>query len=207
MENVTLRERASEKIEEWKKDVEQLKNQLQHTTEEAKESFENQKVALGKWTDHMKSELDKVESIGEEKAKTLRGNLEDLRVQTALGRMESAEALRNQQKKINQSIHNLKYSVSKVEKEAIGTEKALLKSANESLEGYQTKFEVYRLQLDDKKEGAVQSWNDAKDDIELRLSKMSTKLEDGKEQASDKWEHFSKEMKESWKHLRQAISE
>lgn len=38
-----------------------------------------------------------------------------------------------------------------------------------------------------KKEDAVQSWNDAKDDTELRLSKMSTKLEEEKEQVSDKW--------------------
>jgi hypothetical protein len=207
MENVTLKERAFKKMEVWKDDVTQLKNQLQHSTEDAKESFENQKIALGIWTDKMKNEFDRVEGIGEEKAKILKGNLEDLRVQAALGRMDSADALHDQQKKINQSIHNLRYSVAKMEKETKGNAKSLLDSANHSLEGYQTKFEMYRIQLNDQKEGAVQSWNVVKDNVTLRLSKMSTQLEEGKEHAADKWEHFSDEMKESWKHLRKAINE
>ncbi len=206
MKNTNLKDKVSEKMEAWKKEMEQLKNQLQHNGEEARESFENQKVALGKWIDKMKDEFDRVEGIGEEKAKTLRGHLEDLRVQAALGRMDSADALHEQQKKINHSIHSLKHSVTNIEKEAAGKTKSLLENANHALEDYQTKFGIYRLQLNDKKEGAVQSWEDTKEDISLRLQKMNAKLDEGKEKAADKWEHFSDEMKESWKHLRKAIT-
>ena len=206
MKNATLKDKVSEKMEAWKKEVEQLKNQLQHNREEAINSFENQKVALGEWTDKMKNEFDRVEEVGEEKAKTLRGNLEDLRVQATLGRMDSADALHEQHKKINQSLHNLKHSVTKMEKEAVGKTKSLLENANQSIEQYQTKFEMYRLQLNDKKEGAVKSWEETKEDVFLRLQKINTKLEEGRDKASDKWEHFSEEMKESWKHLRKAIN-
>jgi uncharacterized protein YoxC len=205
MEKVTLKTRAAEKLEAWKKNVEELKNQMQHNSEEAKDSFEKQKAKLVKWTDEMKVEFERVEGIGEEKAKAVKGNLQDLRVQAALGRMESADALHDQQKKINHSIHNLKQSISKMEKDAEGNAKALLEKSNETLERYQNKFEMYRLQLMDAKEGAIESWQERKDDISLRLQKMSTKLEAGKEEASERWEGFSDEMSEAWTHFRKAL--
>ena len=98
------------------------------------------------------------------------------------------------------------YFFTKMEKEAVGKTKSLLENANQSIEQYQTKFEMYRLQLNDKKEGAVKSWEETKEDVFLRLQKINTKLEEGRDKASDKWEHFSEEMKESWKHLRKAIN-
>lgn len=205
MEKGTLKTRASEKMEEWKKEVDQLKNQLQHNTEDAKSSFEKQKANLLKWTDEMKHEFEKVEGIGEEKAKTFKGNLEDLRVQAALGKMDSLDAWHDQQKKMNHSIHNMRNSIAKMEKDAAGNAKALLQQSNYTLDGYQTKFEMYRLQLIDGKEGAVQSWNDRKKDITLRLEKLSNKLEEGKTDAAEKWDGFSKEMGEAWSHFKKAL--
>ena len=50
MEKTTLKERASKRIEEWKKDVDHLKGQLEHTKEESKETFEKQKKSM-MWID------------------------------------------------------------------------------------------------------------------------------------------------------------
>lgn len=205
MEKITLKTRATKKIEAWKKEVEQLKNQLQHNTEEAKTSFEKQKSNLLKWTDEVKNEIERVEGIGEEKVKTLKGNLEDIRVQAALGRMESLDAWHDQQKNINHSIHNMRNSITKIEKNTVGNAKTLLEKSNRTLDSYQTKFEMYRLQLIESKEGAVQTWNDRKKEITLRLQKLNNKLDEERTEASEKYENFSKEIVEAWSHFKKAI--
>ncbi len=205
MDNVTLKTRASEKIEAWKKEVEQLKNQLQHNTEEAKQSFENQKEKLVEWTEEMKEKFERAEEIGEEKTKAIKGNLENIRVQAALGKMDSADALHDQQKKIRSSMQELKRTFSKMEVGATENAKALLDKSSQKLERFQNKFEMHRLQLVDTKEGVIETWQDRKDDISLRLQKLSNILEESKEEAIERWEDFSQEMTEAWVHLRNAF--
>lgn len=205
MEKVTLKKRASEKMEAWKKEVNHLKEQLGQNAEEAKESFELQKKAVVRWTEEMKEEVEKLEEVGAEKFKNLKANLEDLRVQAALGRMETADTWQEQQKKINHSMHNLKTTVMQREKGAEENVKALLGKAAEKVDDFQTRFEMYRLQLADDKEGVMQNLQERKEDIQLRLEKMSAKLEESKEEMEEKWEHFREEMGEAWVHLKKAI--
>lgn len=206
MDNVTLKSRASEKIEAWKKEVGQLKNQLEHNQEEAKDYFEKKKSALVNWTEEMKEEFERMEGVGEEKLNELRGNLEELRLQAALGRMDSKDAAQEQQKKINKSIHNLKNSFVKMEKEGEKDAKEFYQKAAETLDNYNTKFEMFRLQMMYGKDDAVQSFKDRKNNIAMKLDKLNTQLEVKKEVAEDRWEHFSEEISEAWTHLKKAIS-
>lgn len=205
MKKVTLKDRASEIIEGWKKEVNELKTQIQHSRDDAMIAFENQKTNLLEWIDEAQDEFVRIEGIGEDKAKIFKGNLEELRVQAALGKMETRDALHDQQKKINLAIHNLKFAITNMEKEAIGDAKELLEKFNQRLEGYETKFEIYRLQLNDRKEGVAQLWDLRKDKIILRLEKVKDKLEEDRGEASERWEGFSSEMKEAWSHFKKAV--
>jgi len=205
MENVTLKTRVSERIEAWKKEIEQLRKQLQHNREEAKESFENQKEKLANWADDMKDEIERVEGIGEDKLKELKGKLENLRLQAALGKMESVDAMNDQQKKINEGIHNVRGTMSKMENEVAENVKSLLEKSNQTLDRFQNQFEMSRLQLLDTREGVVQTWKDRQEEISLRLQKLNDKLEEGRNDASERWEDFSSEMQEAWVHYKNAL--
>lgn len=207
MDKITLKSRASEKMEAWKKEVAQLKNQLQHNQEESKDYFEKKKSTLVKWTGDMKKEFERVGGVGGEKLNDLRGSLEELRVQAALGRMDSLEAAQAQQKKINHSIQNLKSSIIKMEKEGEVEAKEVYQKAVVNLDNFKTKFDMFRLQMMYGKDDAVQSFMDKKSEIAMRLDKLSAQLEERKEVAEDRWEHFSEEIGEAWTHLKKAIKD
>lgn len=204
---MTLKERAAKRLTEWKKDVDQLKNQLEHTKEESKETFEKQKKSMVKWIDNVKEKIDEVEDFGEEKVDVLKGKMEEVRLHAALGRAEAEDEWKEQQKKLNKSIQDLKMSVSKMEKGVEGNAKTLLENTKYTLDGFYTKFDLLRLKLASGKDETIQVWQDRKEEILKNISKLNAKIEIQKDKIEDKWENFSDELGEAWDHLKKAIKD
>jgi len=205
MDKITLKDRISKKVEDWKKDIDQIEDQLEHSQEEAKIAFEKQKEKLLNWTEEIKKELDHLEDVGEEKARDFKTNLEELRVQAALGKAEAIELFHERQKQLNLAVHNTKLALKNLRKTTSERSSTFLEKSQDTLERLHTSFDMFRLQFNLGKKDAAQTWQERRKDIATRLNKMKAKLASAQEHSADRWEHFSEEMMEAWSHVKEAV--
>lgn len=116
MEKLLLKEKISKKMQDWKDDVFEMKEKLENSLEDVADSFEKQKDNMRDWTEKVERELKKLEELSEEKANLFKGKLHNLRDQLGLGKAETEVILKEQQKKINQAIKELKEAISGISK-------------------------------------------------------------------------------------------
>ena len=200
-----LKTKIRSRLNNWKASAEYLHMQLHLGTKEAREEFEEQKKSLGDWIDNQSKKLQNTKDITHKKALELKASLEELRVQAALGKAETEDALKEQHKKLNESIHNLKQEINEVYGNTKGKVNEYAEEINETLDEYHTRFDLFRLQAHLAKMDSTESWNKKKKELSAKLHDLGVKLESNKEQASDKWDNFSDEMSEAWSHIRNAF--
>lgn len=201
----TMMEKAKERLNEWRASVEQLNVQMHLGAEEAKEEFEKQKKNLAHWADETRKKVGDMRDVSEEKASQLKGALEDLRVQAALGRAEGKEAIQEQQKKLASAMSSLKKKMSGLYESSEENVKEFADRAEHKLEDYHTKLDLLRLKAYLGKEDLESNWEERKKEISRKIQALSHKIDRQKDKAEEGWDHFSKEMKESWTHLRNAF--
>ena len=204
---MTIKERVSKKVEDWKEDIEQIEDQLEHTGENVKDAFEQQKAKLSHWIEEVKKDLDRMEDVGEEKAKNFKGKLEELRVQAALGKADAEDVFHERQKQLNLAVHNTKVAVAKFKKTASEKTNEFLEKSQQTLDRFHTSFDMFRLQMDLGRKDAKQNWQEKRKDIMLRVNTLKAKLAKAQEQSTDRWEHFSEEMAEAWTHVKEAVKQ
>jgi hypothetical protein len=204
MEKLLLKEKISKKMKDWKDDVFQMKEQLENSLENVADSFEKQKDNLLNWTKKMEKELHQFEGLNEEKLNHFKGKLQNLRVQLALGKAETEVILKEQQKKINQAIRELKQSITGISKNPEG-QGNFWDKAIQRLENFQMRFDLFKLQLNLGEKEGRQQWMEKKKEINNKLQEIEIKLEKGKEVTQERLDHFSKEVSVFWKNLRKTI--
>jgi len=200
-----LKGRIQEKLNSWKDSAEHLHVQLHLGAEEAKDEFEKQKRNLDDWIKIQSKKLHSVKDISQEKASQIKTALEELQVQAALGKAETEDALKEQQAKLSNSIHDLKLLINKNYSRVKGNTTELIEEINETLDDYHTRFDLFRLQTHLAKMDTTESWNEKKKELSAKLNDLGKKLEREKEKASERLDDFSDEMSEAWSHIRKAF--
>ena len=185
--------------------MEALNLQMNLGAKEAKDEFERQKVSINKFIHEVNQKLDEYQDDGKEKLLKLKSNLEELRVQVALGKAEVEEELKEQHKKISRKLHEVKQESSKVYNEAEGNIKHVAGEVEDKMDDYHTRFDLFRLQLNLGMADARTTWEEKKKDLSYKLQEMTGKLERNMENAEDKFEDFGEEMKEAWHHVKKAF--
>ncbi|MEO9870638.1 hypothetical protein [Ekhidna sp.] len=198
-------EERHRKMDEWKSSLEHLRVQLNLGLEEAKDEFEKQKENLKDWVDAVSQKLHQAQGFTEDKAAKLKTSLEELRVQAALGRAETEEALDEQRHKMSEKIHNLKHDVNQAYQKTKGNTNELLSETKDRLDDLHTRFDLFRLQAHLAKMETDDAWEERKKDLSGKMHDINLKLEEGKEAAVEKWDHFKEEMSEAWSHFRGAF--
>lgn len=201
-----LNEKAKDKLNEWKGSLEHLNMQLHLGADEARDEFEKQKQNLVAWLDAASETLKIAEGIGEEKVMELKASLEELRVQAALGKAESVEALREQQEKLSKGIYKLQNTMTEAHTTAEGRLSDFTQYANDRLIDFRTRFDLFKLHSHLAQMDASEAWEEKRNELSVKLNDLNTILESNKETASEKWDSFSSEMSESWKHFRTAFN-
>ena len=186
-----LKAKVLEKLNSWKASAEHINVQLHLGTEEAKDEFEKQKNKLGDWIDIQYKKLDNTKDISREKAIQIKAALEELQVQAALGKAETEDALKEQQKKLSNGIHNLKVLINKNYSRIKENTTEFTEEISETLDDYHTRFDLFRLQTHLAKMDANESWNEKKKELSAKLHDISISLEHKKERASEKLDDFS----------------
>lgn len=201
----SIKEKASRKLEAWKSQVEHMNVQLHLGGLEAKEEFETQKKAVGRWLHSLEDDLSKAKGISEEKAKDLKTAFEELRVQAALGKAETEEMLKEQQKNLNSTIHTVQNRLKHLY--SVSTDRAaeLSQEADHTLEDFHMRFDLLKLQLHLGKEESKDLWEEKKKELSGKLKQLDEHLEKGAHVASEKWDGFSTEIGEAWKHIKSAF--
>jgi len=201
----TLLDKGEKKLKEWMHQVEELNKQLQFGITETKEEFEQQKKGLGKWLDSLGDKLEDTKYISKEKFLSVKSSLEELRVQTALGKAETEDHLKEQQKSILLGLHELKQKLSnKYDSTKEGTS-ALEEELSDQLDDFHTRFDLFRLRLHLGKAEAEEEWDEKKKELSHKLTVIKAKLNMAEKETEIKWDGFSSEMGTAWQHYKKAF--
>lgn len=198
-------EEIKEKLNDWKGQIEHLNVQLHLGTSEAKEEFEKQKKKLGIWIDETKLKLSDLENEGMENATALKSSLEDLRVQTALGKAETEDALKEQRKNLSLGIQEFQRKADIFHNASEIKIREFAEYTSNQLDDFQTTFDLFRLHFHLGKSDFEEEWKDKKREISNKIHDLKSKLEQKSEETSENWDDFSSEMSEAWKHVKSAF--
>jgi len=201
----TFKDRTMDKLNQWKSQVQQLNVQLHLGTYEALDEFERQKKELHNWLNDNRQKIEKLESETKENYIELRQKMDELKLQTALGRAEAEEAMKEQEHKISLGIHDIKQELSHVYEKSDEKSKEVIGELTERMGDYQTRFDLFKVQMNLGKSEAKDFWSNKKKELALKLHDLNGKLDSATDTAEDKWDDFSKEISESWKHFKKAF--
>lgn len=195
--------KENNKISRWKSLVDELQAQLEKGFEGARDEFEEQKKNLGTWLDSVGDKLDKAIDTGSEKALKLKASLEELRVQSALAKAETKDQIKEQHKKIAEGIHKLRHDISEAYDESGENVRDIHEKMDDRLDDFQTRFDIFRLQLHLGEMEAEDSWEQKKQDLAEKLSHLKARLKTKRKEIEDSWDEFSDEISEKWKQIRE----
>lgn len=196
---------VKEYLEEAKSVVEGLSLQLHLGKAEAEKAFEEQKANLQRWTVKMKSRVEEAENLSKDQSQKIKIALEELRLQAALGKATTEDALKEQQTELKRRMEKLRSDIDLVFETTEEHSDDLLEDLSLRLHDYQIKFDIFKLQLQLARMEGEQEFEKRKNDASAKLQELRKDLDKRTEEASDKFEHFSKEMSEAWKHVRRAF--
>lgn len=200
-----MKEFSKKQLDKWKSRLEHLNVQMHLGAADAADEFEKQKKKLADWSKETSEKIDTLEGVSKEKLSKLRTDLEELRVQAALGRAEAKNEMKEQQRKISHKLHEIKQELSSTvdgAKESVGE---FAEEVEEEAEDWHMKFDLFKVHMSLGKAEAEQYWEDKKKELSYKMQEMQDKLERMKEDADHRWEDFSKEMSDAWSHVKKAF--
>lgn len=204
---MALKDRITNKLNEWKADIEHLNVQMHLGAEEAKEEFEEQKSRLKKWLDSTKHELDELKDAGKAEFSDLRTRMDELRVQAALGRAESKEKLEEQSKKISKGMNALSNEIKELVHENKEDLAELREEAEVKINTMHTQFDMLKLRMKLGSMEAKEDWDEMKDKVGHAFKDAKHKISDTAEASEDKFKAIRSELSSSWKKIRDILKD
>jgi uncharacterized protein YoxC len=185
-------------ITRLKREIDELAVQLNLGKAEAVDFVEERKQELRGIIDHVKQALDDGKAAGGEQVDALKKSLDELRLQLALGKMESRDALSEQRAKISAAIDSTREHLEPVEKDL----KSRIHDTGESLK---TKLSALALDLGIREavaeEELVRRKDEFKEDLkgiketlQPAIDGVGESLDDIGRQARDKFDDFKKRL-------------
>jgi len=204
-EGQSFKDKTREKIDSLKSELEQLNLQFHLGMDEAKDEFENQKKALKLWIHDVSQKIDNLNDEGKEQFDKLRSDIENLKVQAALGKAEAEDAIKEEQRNLNIKIKEVQNEAQRIVLSTEGVAKSLADEVGEELEKFHTKFDLFKLQMTLGKTEAEKIWNEKSKEYSVKIHDINTRMNQMANEAEEKWDDFSDEMSSAWKHFKKAF--
>jgi hypothetical protein len=198
-----MTEENNQEINWWKQKAEELRLQLHLGSAEAAEGFEKQKREIGEWARSMRHKLSDGASDAEGKLKT---KLEELELQTALGRAETKEKIKEQREAISRMVIDAKHEAEYLARDTKEEAKVLGNKASEKLDQWHTRLDLIKLQLHLGAKEAGEEWDERKHDLKAMISDIESKLEDVTEDTIESWGDFKTDVSKAWNRFRDKLS-
>ncbi|MCF8368942.1 MAG: hypothetical protein K9G76_07850 [Bacteroidales bacterium] len=205
-QNQIYKEKAEKKLNDWKSLASLINELLLFEAEQIKNEFENQKKNLSTWLESVNANIHNVKDLSEIKVQKIKSSIEMLRVQAALGKAETEDALKEQQETISNGIQQLKMNIAEAYDSSKGKIGILTDDTVDKLEDFYTRFDLFRLQLHLGKEEAKVEWEKKKKEISSVLHLIDDKISKKYEDRTENWDKFSDEMTEAWQRIKQAFT-
>lgn len=202
MSSTSFKEKIAHKLNEWRAETEHLKLQLHLGLKEAEKEFEKQKISIKKWAETAKEQA---EDFGKDNYQNVRIKLEELIQKASAEKAETIDILKEQQENINQAITNLKNEFSGIYEDSKEEINEFWEQTESKLEQFHTRFDLLKLKLHLGKKEALDEWEEQKKNLNHKLHELSEKMDDLKDSSEEKLQHFSTEIKEAWKHLKNSF--
>ncbi len=194
-----------EKLNDWKSQAESLKLQMQLGKKEAEDAFEEKKKEMSDWLDDVSEDLNELKKDGEESLSDLKSKIENLKVQLALGKAESMDKLKENQKKLNDSFNEVKYELGKSIKDGKENVKTWADQTEHKIDQYHTRFDLFKLQLNLAKMEGEEKFDEKRKEVSHKISEFKKSLENLDNRTDEKWDHFKKEIGSAWGHVKNAF--
>jgi ribosomal protein L29 len=165
---------------------------------EAVDKFEEIKKSAKATFQDLKNTL--ILKVGEDNVHKLRGQLDDLEVQFALGKSETSEFYEEQRKKIAYALHNVETELKANENFA----KMRTAFATE-IERLKLNLAVLKKQFDTQKVDVGHQFKEKLKEARHETESLLSKAEDKWDDVKEKYEDFSDEIKEASQHVKKAI--
>jgi uncharacterized protein involved in exopolysaccharide biosynthesis len=193
-------------FKDWLKQLDDLEFDLDMKGMNVADYFEEGKAELKEAVDGLKEKVEKIS--GGEKAQSLKGKLEHLQVQLALGKAETKDAFEEQKGKLETAISDLGEKLD--EWEAAVEEKTddITVGIKEKTEGFRTKLDMMRLHYHLAQADARDELEEKRKALRTRIHETKTKLKSADEKEGDeesRWDEVKEELGESFSHLQNAI--
>ncbi|MEM7373887.1 MAG: hypothetical protein AAF587_35015 [Bacteroidota bacterium] len=198
-------------LEKWASELDELEIQISLGEEEYVDAFEEQKSKFLQFAESTADAINQqVEKYGvSEKADSLVGKLDELRLQLALGKADSKDAFEEQREKIEGKLSDC--SSAYEEYKQLAGEKAdeWGDAFSKQLESFQTKMDVFRLHFALGSADAQEEWKEKKKEFKTQIADLRQKAEKRGEkqveEAEEKWEEVKDDLSEAYDHMKSAL--
>ena len=191
-------------LDKGKQKVEALRVQLHLGRKEVVEKFDEDKKEIASWAKQSRNILSGKSSKVFTAVKT---RLEELEVQAALAKAESKDELKNQREKLSDALTNLQNEVGNLRNETSAEAKEITDNLTHKLDDWQTKFDLFKLQMHLGAKDASDKWEERKKELSEMLHEMDTSIDAAKKDGSQNLERFKTEMGQAWKHIKAGFSQ
>ena len=110
-----IREAIDNRLDRWDARLDALEAQIEHGEDEVMERVHQGQQKLAAAADRIKETAEDAADLTAEEAAELRGDLDELRVQLALGKADSRDAFEAQRKKFRHALHAAEEKIDSLE--------------------------------------------------------------------------------------------
>ncbi|MDY6942804.1 MAG: hypothetical protein SVU69_07295 [Pseudomonadota bacterium] len=204
-----LRESVEARLDRWESLAEALELQLQLGRKEALDRFEDEKQRLTERLEAMEKRFEETTGIADDMRDSVRGQVEHLRVQLALGRAETRDAYQEQRKNILAGIRSLEERLDSAGHQ-LGQEnaerlEAVTKDLIRAADRLVAELEALEYQFEVGATTARQQLDDLRKDVVTRAQSIRKRLREQGSKAEDKMEAFEKDISQAASQAKQAF--
>ncbi|MDX1667533.1 MAG: hypothetical protein R3350_09900 [Saprospiraceae bacterium] len=190
---------GKEKYQQLKTAVDELEVQLNLGKKEAEKVFEREKSRLSEFIKEQREKMDKAGDLAEDKRNELVDRFEKLESKLEEKTEDSKEKFDDYKKEVMDRIHELEGSLQDAEKDFdTAFRKQLLK--------FKGTLDAYRVQVALASMEAREEVEEKRQELRTKVSEIKQKLQN-REEAEDRVKQFTKEMQESFNHMKRAFTD
>lgn len=185
-------------MEEWNKRFEEFSLQFNLGKMDAIEAFEKHKDLMRKSVLGWKESLDKLDDLGEDYLKTIKGKLEELLLQLNLGKADTKELFEEQRKKIEQALNELKGSGKTAYNENFDR---IMQLFDQSTQTFKTGLEIIQLQYTLGKMEAKDKAADIQAEVVKKMNELNQSFKAAQEIGMEQMEAWKKHMLQGYRQM------
>lgn len=200
-----IRKEIENKLDIWEKQVVALEAQLEQKKEGAVERVETEKKLFSNALDQFIKKVDQSRAVAEGKKWKIKSRLEELKVQLALGKAETNDALEGQKEKIKQAIQSFENTVDEGIEEISEEFDEAKSDLVEKADTVNAELEALGLRLRGEKEKWEAHMEERKEKLSKKIQLLKEELREKRHIAKDKAAMFEKEISTAMSKIKEAF--